>query len=294
VRGARPALFRSDDGGDDFIEATRDFAGGYVAYIAWVDPAAPDTLLVRADLDPNGALLLRSDDGGTTFRTLLRSSAALIGVAAAPGAHTLWASSSAAGEGIRRSEDGGRTWVSVRSSLEPRSLRFSRGILYATTNETTAGTSFACSTDGGDTFTPMLVWTQLRGPERCPANSLVRRQCTPSWDSIRAQLAAIARPPAGPTGTCSTEDGGTDAAMPLDATQEDGALRGEDASPLDGPAGLGDSGSSTDSGIDQRLSAGGGCACSTRSGEVGGASGLGWGGLALRWVRRRRAAPKAP
>lgn len=292
VRGARPALFRSDDGGDDFIEATRDFAGGYVAYIAWVDPAAHDTLLVRADLDPNGALLLRSDDGGTTFRTLLRSSAALTGVAAAPGARTLWASSSAAGEAIQRSEDEGRTWVPVRSSLKPRSLRFSQGVLYATANEMTAGTSFACSTDGGDTFTPMLVLTQLRGPERCPASSVVRRQCAPSWDSTRAQLAAITRPPAGPSGTCSTEDGGADAAVPLDAAQEDGALHGEDASPLDGLAGLDDAGRSTDSGINQRRVAGGGCACSARSGEAGGASGVGWGWLALRWVRRRRDAPK--
>ncbi|MBL8682003.1 MAG: hypothetical protein JNK05_22745 [Myxococcales bacterium] len=274
VRGARPALFRSDDSGGTFVETTRDFAGGYAAYIAWVDPLDPDALLVRADLDPEGALLLRSGDGGATFRTLFRGTSSLVGVTAAPGGRTLWVSTNAAADRIRRSTDGGESWSAVASDLRPRSMRFRDGVLFATANEMNSGMSFACSRDGGDTFTPMLVLSRLRGPERCAATSVVRTRCAPLWDSVRAQLAMITRPPVGPIGTCTgaTPDGGTSVpdASP-DASGTDSAAPADartDAGLLDGPA--------TDAGERPRLVASGGCSCVVSGHPKGGSTGGWW------------------
>jgi hypothetical protein len=256
VRGAFPALFRSDDGGGDFIEATRSFGTGYIAFISWVDPTSADTLLVRADLDPSGTLLMRSDDGGSNFRTILRGSSSMVATAAEPGARRLWASTTALAERIQRSEDGGETWTSVGSTLRPRSLRFVNGTLFATATEMNAGMSFACSRDLGETFVPMLILNQLRGPEACPAGSTVRVRCAAQWDAVRAQLVAITRPPVGSTGTCETSatDAGTQ-----DATQRDDAAS-------DGGIADGQGGERSDARIDGAdggmLRTAGGCSCS--------------------------------
>ncbi len=219
VRGARPAMFRSDDGGMSFAEVTRDFAGGYIAFITWVDPLAPDRLLVRADLDPSGALLLLSEDAGTSFRTLFRGSSPLIGVAAAPGGRALWASTTAPTERIQRSTDGGSTWAPVASSLRPRSMRHVNDRLFATANELSTGFSFACSRDQGDSWTPMLLLSEIAGPDLCPDGSTVRAMCAPLWPTLRMQLASIPRPASPPRGTC--DDPPADAGPRPDASEND-------------------------------------------------------------------------
>jgi hypothetical protein len=261
VRGAFPALFRSDDGGGDFVEATRSFGSGYIAFVSWVDPTNADTLLVRADLDPSGTLLMRSDDGGSNFRTILRGSSAMVATAAEPGARRLWASTTALAERIQRSEDGGETWTNVGSTLRPRSLRFVNGTLFATATEMNAGMSFACSRDRGETFTPMLILSQLRGPEACPEGSTVRVRCAAQWDAVRAQLVAIVRPPVGPTGTCDVIEGdvGPQDAATSDATQRDDAASDGGVGDGRGSVTSDASADSADSGV---LRAGGGCSCS--------------------------------
>lgn len=284
VRGAFPALFRSDDGGGDFVEATRDFSMGYIAFLSWVDPTNADTLLVRADLDPSGTLLMRSDNGGASFRTILRGSAAMVATAAEAGGRRIWASTTALAERVQRSEDGGETWSNVASTLRPRSLRFVNGTLFATANEMSAGMSFACSRDRGDTWTPMLILSQLRGPEACAEGSTVRVRCAAQWDAVRAQLLAITRPAVGPTSTCDeSADAGANDASTQDATQHDVATT-EDA------------GASRDASSDVAPDAGtlratGGCACSVDRPDARGDSSawaLFFGGLAVAFAAKRR------
>jgi hypothetical protein len=279
VRGARPALFRSEDGAGTFVEMTREFAGGYAAYVTWVDPMNADSLLVRADIEPEGALLLRSDDGGSTFRTLFRGTSALVGVAAAPGGRALWATTSAASDRVRRSTDGGENWSSVASELRPRSLRYRDGVLFATANEMTAGMSFACSRDGGDSWTPMLLLSRLRGPERCPPSSTVRARCSAAWDAIRAQLAMIPRPPVGPLGTCeepTVMDGDAMASDASSSDAEDRAQSGQDARALDATTP-----DSADGATGGRFVATGGCRCSVPARPTGGGWRWWWLGLSV-------------
>jgi hypothetical protein len=90
MRGAVPVLFRSDDGGTTFTETTRNFFGGYNAWIAGVDATRPDVLYVRSDLSTGPTMLLRSDDGGRTFREVVRTDSAMTGAAFAPDGRTLW------------------------------------------------------------------------------------------------------------------------------------------------------------------------------------------------------------
>jgi hypothetical protein len=274
VRGARPAMFRSDDGGGFFSEVTQNFSGGYIAFIAWVDPLAPDRLLVRADLDPAGALLLLSDDAGASFRTLFRAGSPLIGVAAAPGARALWASSTALTERIQRSTDGGSSWAPVTSTLRPRSMRFVDETLFATANELSTGFSFACSRDQGDSWTPMLVLSELIGPDVCPEGSPVRAMCAPLWPALRMQLASIPRPPSAPRGTC--DEPRSDGGAPTDVPSWDAADAPRDVP--DVPVGSPDAGAagdvSTDAVVERvdadaapaspPLRAGGGCTCRVR------------------------------
>jgi hypothetical protein len=267
VRGAFAALFRSDDGGGDFVEATRDFSNGYIAFLSWVDPLREDTLLVRADLDPAGTLLMRSDDGATSFRTILRSATSMIAVAAEPGTQRLWASSTAAGERIQRSEDGGSTWTNAASTLRPRSMRYVNGTLFATAAEMTAGMSFACSRDKGESWTPMLTLDRLRGPEACPEGSTVRTRCAGQWEALRAQLTAIARPPVGPLGTC---DAPADAAVSDGSVEDataDAAGDGMTAADAQRP-GVTDAATDGGAAIDAGAwRAGGGCSCAIRGGS---------------------------
>ena len=58
IAGA-PLLLRSDDGGATFAEATRNFLGGFAAYITAVERARPDVVYVRSNL-PSGGTFSRA------------------------------------------------------------------------------------------------------------------------------------------------------------------------------------------------------------------------------------------
>jgi photosystem II stability/assembly factor-like uncharacterized protein len=265
TRAGAPVLYRSDDGGATFTETTRDFAGGQDAYIAVVDARRADTLLVRSNAHAGGTLLLRSDDGGTTFRELVRTRAHMLGVAAVPGSETLWVAGSGGDDGILRSTDGGRTWRVVNRDFTALCLRYHRGVLYACADEALTGFALAWSTDGGEHFTPLLAFEDLRGPDVCPAGSQVRARCEPGWDALRARLlfdAGVTRPP-----RCAP-DAGCDAAVPHPALTDAG---------LDGAP--------RDSGRD--TVAGGGCGC--RAGRRGARGVLAAVlGVMAAWLARRR------
>lgn len=231
VRGAVPAMFRSDDMGVEFTEINRDFSGGYIAYISWVDPMNEGTVLVRTDLDPSGAILLRSDNGGTNLRPIFRSPSPLLGIAAAPGAQRIWATNTMLNDRIHRSENGGADWATVNSTLRPRSMRFVRNTLYATVAENEVGFSFACSPDGGDTFVPMLALSDIRGPERCRMGSTVRTMCSATWDTVRASLQMLAHPPSPPRGVCEGAVGDAGVEFPDAGADDSGTTT--DAASLD-------------------------------------------------------------
>lgn len=287
LRGARPALFRSDNGGSVMNEISSDFAGGYIAYLAWIDPLSADSLLIRADLDPMGTQLLRSTNGGRALTRILSAGSPLIAVTAAPGGTRIWASSTNLGERIQRTVDGGASWASVQSTLRPRSMRFARERLYATANEQDNGFSFACSRDDGESFRPVFSLTELLGPEACPEGSPVRTICTPLWPAVRDRLAMI-RGPSAPAGA------------PCESAEGDGGIVSEDAAntqrdvPLDvAHEATGRLDAARDA-SEPRVIAGGGCACHAagmapnRANSPNGWIGLGLGALVAVYLRKRK------
>jgi hypothetical protein len=206
VNGNTGSLFHSDDGGANFMEGTRAFGAGAYVYISAVDPQNPDRVYVRVDVsvagNPSGTILSVSDDGGATFRELKRSHNRMTGFAIAADGKTLWSASPGdlPDDGVYRSTDSGQTWQPMSGGHTVLCLRQHDGILYmCTPPESNDGIALTCSSNGGETFNPVLTWADLAGPESCPADSPGRDLCNPSWDALRSRLVPDGgMPPPGP------------------------------------------------------------------------------------------------
>jgi hypothetical protein len=234
INGNTGGLFRSDDGGATFTEATRAFGTSAYVYISAVDPQNPDRVYVRVDLNtagtPGGTILSVSSDGGTTFGELKRSHNRMTGFAISPDGKTLWSASPGdlPDDGVYRSTDSGQTWQPMSGGHTTLCLRHHDGILYmCTPPEMNNGIALTCSSNGGETFNPVLTWAELAGPESCPASTPGRDLCNPNWDALRARLVTDGgMPPPGPRGCprAPTGDGGPPDApvdAPVDAGQPD-------------------------------------------------------------------------
>jgi hypothetical protein len=233
VPGPEAVLLRSDDGGVTVREVTRDFAGGQSAWIAGVDPTDPDVLYVRSQRPGGvGTYLLRSSDGGSTFRRIAETDGAMRGFALSDDGATVWYGSSLSREGLQRSVRGGSF---SRTVAQPsvQCLRFHGGRLYVCADEGVDGYALGCSDDGGDSVAPLLSLRAIETPVACPAGSSVGDRCAALWPSQRALLRAIdaGPPPDRPHGLF---DVGPDA---LDATEVfEEAVSSRDDGLLDAPS----------------------------------------------------------
>ncbi len=279
-----PWILRSEDGGESLAPTTMSpLSMTLSTYLAAVDSLDDRRLLLRGFAGDGSSFLARSDDGGATVRTLVTSAGAMVGAAATPGFDTLWAMASGEAERLQRSDDGGRTFRPLATTVRARSLRFRRGVLFATASDQQAGYSFGCSSDGGESFRPMLAIEDIRGPEACGERSTVRTRCSALWPTVRAQLLAIARPPAPPRARCAegawdagaTDAGASDAsaidadlpatdATVIDATVASDVSAQDDAPDATSPPRDGALDAASDSAAPS-LRAGGGCQCSATS-----------------------------
>jgi len=185
-----PTLFRSDDGGDSFVEVNRDFQESGYVYLTAIDPTNPDVVYVRGDLPTGRTRLLRSDDAGRSFTYLIETMNPMTGFALAPDGRQLWAGSPEAGSqnGIFRSNDGGRSWAQVASGYTTLCLRYHDGVLYMCAAGIADGFALGASLNGGESFTPKLMWSNLIGPEGCPATSPGRTECQAGWPELQSTL----------------------------------------------------------------------------------------------------------
>jgi hypothetical protein len=234
--GITGALFRSDDGGATFVETTRSFGPGAYVYLSAVDPRNADVVYARVDL-ATGTALSRSDDGGATFRELRRSQNRMTGFAISADGRTLWSGSPGElpGDGIHESIDSGATWRPRSGGHVVLCLRHHDGILYlCTPPEMNRGIALACSSDGGERWNPVLAWSELAGPESCPAGSPGRDLCEPGWLALRSRLVPDGgTPPPGPRGCIAAPSTPDDDAAAAPAA----APASPDAGVPDAPAG---------------------------------------------------------
>ena len=175
------ALLRSDDGGSTFSVATPSLDRAASAFIAGVDPTAPDTVYVRVNRTDGRSALMRTTDGGGSFITLLTITTRMLGFALSADGRTVWAAGQGPSEGIYRLDPGASTFQIVSQGFHPRCLRVIAGRLFACAGQTEDGYALAVSDDLGATFTPLLRLQDLLGPDACDPASGVASKCAAAW-----------------------------------------------------------------------------------------------------------------
>ena len=244
-----PTLFRSDDGGQTFAPTTTNVHGGYDAFIAGVDPSNPDVLYVRSDLSAGGTMLLRSSDAGVSFTIVATTAARMTGVALSPDGSHVWIAGRGGTDGVLRSDDQGLTFHRVAPPFTTLCLRFQNGVLYACADSATDGYALASSTDMGATFTPILRFNDVLGPDNCATGTPVNDRCSALWPAQRNGLQVDAG--------CQQDAACSDAGPPDTGTMVDAS-----ASDITAPADVGIDSTLPDAGATNRA---GNCGCSVPS-----------------------------
>ncbi len=202
VEPRRPAVFRSDDGGRSFRAVAFDAHGGRDAFVSGTVADRPDVVFVRSSLPEDadggagGTLLLRSLDGGGTWREVARTAGPMYGFALSADGARVWVGSADPRDGILRSDDGGERFRRV-SELPTLCLRWHPSGLYACAPHSTSPFALGRSTDDGATFRPLVRFESLGGPPSCPAGTVGAALCGPRWPAVRAMFQPLdaAAPP---------------------------------------------------------------------------------------------------
>jgi hypothetical protein len=126
---SRPAVYRSDDGGQTITETPFAWPSDVERlYVAAVDPSNHDVVYLGGSLAPSSGkstAIFRSTDGGTSYEELLRTTGPALGFAVSSDGTTVWVGSTT--EGLLRSSDGGYGCLLVGSRVDARS----RGVVVA-------------------------------------------------------------------------------------------------------------------------------------------------------------------
>jgi hypothetical protein len=198
-------LLRSTDAGRTFTDLPLELdASELRAFVEKVDPVAPDRVFVRT-LSRDGLTperLLRSDDGGQSFQTVLQEPGPLSVAVAPDGA--VWAGSAV---GLSRSTDGARTFTALTS------LELSR----VTCLSLHAGRLYACgfhagefgvvmSSDQGASIEWFLRFPDVQARADCATGSDEALYCAAAFRDWSLEQ----RPAQGSGGTASGAGGGGD------------------------------------------------------------------------------------
>lgn len=184
----RGRLYVSDDGGASFAGRANDLPAEGPFFIADVDHANPDRVVVR-HLHGKGSDLLVTSDGGKTFHATLSMESAMFGFAKTADGKTLWAGSGLPEHGIHRSTDGGEHWekVAARGVLCLHAPSAPKDALFACENTLALGASaVARSDDRGASFRSLGTFGDVRGPVTCASDAAAPLCADAAWEEIRA------------------------------------------------------------------------------------------------------------
>ncbi len=206
-------LYRSDDGGRTMTRLpplAMDVVG---AFVSGVDARDRDIVWLRVKRS-SGSALLRSSDGGMTFRPLVQSTGELLGFALAADGR-VWVGGLE--DGLLYSANG-EQFARV-SPVRVSCLRHRDNALYLCADWLAEPFAIAKWTDGEPAMQPLLQFSQIRGPVACAADSATSIECAPRWPLLQQNLV---RRPAADGGrmdvqTDSPGDGGIDVTAQLDS-----------------------------------------------------------------------------
>jgi photosystem II stability/assembly factor-like uncharacterized protein len=189
----KPALERSDDGGETWTRFTPDLPGSYSLFIGGVDRTDPDVLYARAVGTVNGQLLM-SRDGGTTFTAIFTAPGDLLGLALSPDGATLVAGGPDAGIYLASTSDLAFAKVSDIASY---CLTWVGTRLLTCAKEGLADFSVGASDDRGAHFNSVMKLASI-SPRACPS-ATAGAACSQVWPSIAATIQREGGgPPIGP------------------------------------------------------------------------------------------------
>ena len=204
---SRGVLYRTTDDAESWVSL--DVPGTdnrYQAYLSAIDPGDPRKLYIRVrGPDVYGQAgsfvenwLLYSEDGGASFRELLRENADFLGFALAPDGQSVFVGmgdsyapgfvrpGNEAAFGLYRasvSDFAFERVVHARGvpSGHTSCLTFDGDELWVCTRDATQGFMLARSNDRGSTLEPVAKLVDLEGPVECACESSTGRQCPAAW-----------------------------------------------------------------------------------------------------------------
>ena len=272
---------RSTDGGATWKDQDLDFprfplgyhpTNGKVVFARESDPSQVD--------DPTEKLL-RSEDGGDTFTTLMVIPP-ITSFATTPDASHIWIGSGRGG--LFDSTDGGKTFTAVDPTEVDgiTCLAYRQGVLWICANFAPNTNGVWSSTDLGKTWKRQLDFVDIATQVTCNATNDPKMACVQAWKDFQFELMSNFTIMAGDASVpTSTSDAGAPSAA-LDS--------GVSAPQSDAAAAVDDAGSAHDSGAAQPAKHDSGCSCSVVP-EPGAPLRLSaWllGALGLMLARRRR------
>lgn len=165
-----PRLIRSGDAGahwDDPIDLQPALGRGMARIIA-VDPTDPRRLFLRfAPFDTAGERLMITDDGGQTFRQAFRVGGRLTAFLRRADGTILASGLEDAGPVGFRSSDGGASFTPWPGIPSLRGLAERGGRIYGSADFVKDGYALGVSSDGGNTFAPVMTFSQVKAIRAC-------------------------------------------------------------------------------------------------------------------------------
>jgi hypothetical protein len=202
---AKPAIERSDDGGQTWTRLLPYLPFAYSIFIGAVDRANPDVLYARTLGTMNGQLLV-SRDAGATFAAILSVPGDLLGFALSPDGTTIAAGGPDAGIYVASTSD--LVFTKTRSDVASYCLTWAGSRLLTCAKEGLANFSIGASDDLGATFTSVMRLSSI-SPLECPA-ATAGAACMQAWPTV----AAVIQPEGGgppvtpPNGSNAVDDTG--------------------------------------------------------------------------------------
>lgn len=177
----RTFLLASTDGGRTFERHEFTLEGSEnLLLLTAVSPTNPKRVFGEVvGFDGQAALerIVRSDDGGLTWQTVLEAPDAR-SIAISEDGMTVFVGSTLGG--LWRSTNGGARFDLVNPSVHVRCLTWDRGQLYICTNTELDGYGLGVSSDRGETVSPRLRFSEITGMAPCASCSTAGFIC-PAW-----------------------------------------------------------------------------------------------------------------
>lgn len=203
--GVVPKLAHSDDSGASWTVRDASAAlGSRTVRLIRVDPRDEQTVYLRVS-DSVDDLLAITRDAGRTFSIALELDGLMSAFLLRSNGDIIVSGKTS---GAQISRDGGQTFAPMPNAPGFRSIAERGNLLYATADNFADGFAVASSADGGDTWTPLVRFSDICEPLQCDS---IRQACALPWLDLTSRFGIepdqCLAPPAAPPASEAPEPG---------------------------------------------------------------------------------------